>query len=149
MGETLTPFIQKKGYSITEILVTLLIMGMVITPVFMSFTSSQRNLAHSRDLTQAVSAAVSTISLLNLLPTDHFSEFPLTRDSQLPASLGNNSLDIQLEEGFVREIALQQLPSPSISGILYQATVVLTWPSRNSGKSLTYRLNTLIAREKP
>lgn len=134
---------KRHGFSLTEILVTLVIIGATVTPVFMMLRQGSQTMIHSRDLGQAVSLAGSLLAALRAQPLSNLipvRELEIDRDGSLREDL---SLP-RAPNGFQRTLTLQEQVD-SEGNRLLAATVRVTWQGRGTTTALEYRQDALLA----
>lgn len=133
----------RAGFSLTEILTAVVILGLVVAPVFLAYTTSRKTMARSQDVSRAVSTAVSTLAVLAELPPDRLRELEMAEDGTRPAPFDPASLGLPpLPDEFRRELGL--VPLPGAGRRLFHATVRVRWQDRVGASFLEYRLDTVL-----
>lgn len=131
----------RRGLSLMEVLLSLFVLGIIIAPVYLTFSGSRQVMGTARDLTTAVSLAGSLFAGLKAVPAETLPEIGMTADLDLPAAISLERLGVaSAPVPFERTVSLSRLDSTGNEGGPYlQAEVVLQW-QRKTGPKHRYTL---------
>lgn len=135
----------RRGFSLTEILVTLVIIGATVTPVFMMLRQGNQTMIHARDLGQSVSLAGSLLAALRSQPLNGLKPVENEEIDAPPAASRLQQLSIaRAPAGFRRILTLKEL-SDREGNTLVAATIQVFWQGRGTTTQLEYRQDALLS----
>jgi len=134
-----------KGFSLTELLISIVIMCAAISPVFLAFSTSRKTVGAASNISRAVSFASTYLTALRGADPAALAEFGAAEDTAVSGALSLEKLKIDpVHSGFKRRIALKKVVLADLPDTgLYHATVTVEWKN-TAGESSSYALEGLI-----
>lgn len=134
------------GFTLVEVLIATFILQLVIAPVYLMFTETQKTMYKASDTLTAANLASSLIAGLRDLPTKALRPQPLEKDDLLAPPLQLESLDVlPAPEGFTRKVEIIPLDlAGREGGPFYLVEVQITWFNRKTKTPANYTVRDLL-----
>ncbi|HBC76389.1 MAG TPA: hypothetical protein DC017_16380 [Candidatus Wallbacteria bacterium] len=136
---------ENKGFSLTELLIAIVIMCAAISPVFLAFSTSRKTVGAASNISRAVSFASTYMTALRGAEPAAFHELGETQDTAVPGALSPEKLMIDpVQAGFKRKLTLKKVNLSDFPGLgIYHAIVTVEWKN-TAGAVSSYALEGLI-----
>lgn len=140
------PDSSRGGFTLVEILLALFILQLIIAPVYLMFTETQRTMFKAADTVTASSIAGSLIAGLRDLPPAALKPQPLTEDTALEKTLSLENLDVPpAPKDFTRRVELVPIDQNGREGgPFYLVEVQIDWFNRKTKTPAKYVIRDLL-----
>ncbi|MBU1108873.1 MAG: prepilin-type N-terminal cleavage/methylation domain-containing protein [Candidatus Riflebacteria bacterium] len=134
------------GFTLVEILIAMFILQLVIAPVYLMFTETQRTMYKAADTLTAANLASSLIAGLRDVPTKAMRPQPLEEDTLLGPPYQLGILDVlPAPEEFTRKVEIIPLDlAGREGGPFYLVEVQITWFNRKTKTPVNYTVRDLL-----
>jgi prepilin-type N-terminal cleavage/methylation domain-containing protein len=138
------------GFSLLELLIALFILQLIIAPVYLMFTETQKVMYKAADTLTAAHLASSLIAGLRDSPVDILRPQPLENDTELTAPLDLASLGVQaVPEEFTRKMEIIPVDlAGKEGGPYYLVEVQISWFNRKTSTPVEYIVRDLLRGKK-
>ncbi len=136
---------ENKGFSLTELLIAIVIMCAAISPVFLAFSTSRKTIGAASNISRAVSFASTYLTALRGAGKPSPGEFGPTEDTALTGALSLQKLRLDpVHSGFKRKLAMKKVNLADFPDLeIYHAIVTVEWKN-TAGEVSSYALEGLI-----
>lgn len=134
------------GFTLVEVLIAMFILQLIIAPVYLMFTETQKTMYKAADTLTAANLASSIIAGLRELPPEQLREQPLEVDNLLglPFQLANMGV-LPVPEEFTRKVEIAKVdPAGKEGGPFYLVEVEITWFNRKTRTRANYTVRDLL-----
>jgi len=134
-----------RGLTFTEVLISVVIISITVTPVFLLFSTSRRTTMAARDVSRATSFAGSYITAIAGAANVRLREVAKTEDLSMDGLMALDKLGVEkVHKGFRRFLELKKIAPDGESGSkAYHARVTVEWTAA-SGKTNSYSMERLL-----
>jgi|GEM_PF-2465825 type II secretory pathway pseudopilin PulG len=129
------------GFSLVELVFTILILGLFITPIASLFLANRKIEVSAKNLFVAMNLANSMISQLSHVDAASLVEIMDIKDDDLPLGLSLGDLELNAcPDGFSRISSLVRKSFENSLGEYYLIAVEIQWNHSFTGQTRTYSL---------
>lgn len=134
------------GFALVELLIALFILQLIIAPVYLMFTETQRTMFKAADTLTASHLASSLIAGLRDLPVESLRPQPLEEDTKLVSPLSLEDLGVlPAPSEFTRKMEIIPVdPAGKEGGPFFLVEVQITWFNRKSSTQVDYVVRDLL-----
>ncbi len=138
--------LKTKGLTLLEILISMLILGVIVTPIYTVFSGSRKTMMAARDLSVAVALAGTMMASIRQVDSRNLVEISGTPDSELPGPVSLQTLGIaQVPESYERRLSITKMASPAgNSARFFKTEVQVKWKDKNGHRQFQYALSGLL-----
>ena len=141
----------RTGFTLIEIVVSISIILLVVTPLYSVFSGSRKAVLAAKELSVAVSLSSSMFAGLGGAPPGTLADLPRTADPDLPGPLGLVVLGISpAPKGYMRWVSLRKLAGRgSSSEPMFRVDVGIEWVSPRHGRTQSYNSSGIVRGRRP
>lgn len=135
-----------EGFALIELLIALFILQLIIAPVYMMFTETQKTMFKAADTLTASHLASSIIAGLRELPVESLRPQPLEKDTDLVAPLSLEDMGVlPAPSEFTRKVEIIPVdPAGKEGGPFFLVEVQIEWFNRKSSTQVSYVVRDLL-----
>ncbi|MBI2945729.1 MAG: hypothetical protein HYY25_16160 [Candidatus Wallbacteria bacterium] len=134
----------RRGITLLEVLLALILVALLAVPVFEMFSTSRKMTAGGQERLLASSLASSYVAALTGVAAEALSEAGPAKDSELRGPLTLRALGVApCPAGFSRTASLLNLAADPAVAPMWQVTVTVEWTGAVSGAPLSFTLQRL------
>jgi hypothetical protein len=141
---------QLTGFSLVELLIAMFILQLIIAPVYLMFTETQRTMFKAADTLTASHLASSLIAGLRESPVETLRPQPLEEDTKLASPLDLESLGVlPVPTDFIRKMEIIPVDlAGKEGGPYYLVEVQISWFNRKTSTPVEYIVRDLLRGKK-
>ncbi|EKD83341.1 MAG: hypothetical protein ACD_39C00741G0002 [uncultured bacterium] len=134
------------GFSLVELLIALFILQLIIAPVYLMFTETQKTMFKAADTLTASHLASSLIAGLRDLPVEALRPQPLEEDTKLGSPLDLESMGVlPVPSEFTRKMEIIPVDlAGKEGGPYYLVEVQISWFNRKTSTPVEYVVRDLL-----
>ncbi|HNS09433.1 MAG TPA: prepilin-type N-terminal cleavage/methylation domain-containing protein [Candidatus Ozemobacteraceae bacterium] len=141
---------QSTGFSLVELLIAMFILQLIIAPVYLMFTETQKTMFKAADTLTASHLASSLVAGLRDAPVETLRPQPLEEDTKLAAPLDLENLDVlPVPTEFTRKLEIIPVDlAGKEGGPYYLVEVQISWFNRKTSTPVEYIVRDLLRGKK-
>jgi hypothetical protein len=139
-----------RAFSLVELLVAIFILQLIIAPVYLMFSESQKTMYKAADTTTAAHLASSLIAGLREIPAKKLKPQSLDQDINLESPLSLEELGVMpVPEEFTRNIEILPVDvAKKEGGPFFMVEVQISWFNRKTDTAVEYVIRDLLVGSK-